>query len=96
MKEAILKIVTDSLYVMGWRNFFSWDVPIISPMWATLCFQQRILWSEEVALLLAVWFIFISLGLGIKQKLTLVINLVPRDKIPLWSTKASIFSPKSS
>ncbi|HAP54561.1 MAG TPA: TRAP transporter small permease [Spirochaetaceae bacterium] len=50
-------------------------------------FNSGILWSEEMALLLAVWFIFISMGLGIKQKLNIVINLVPREKIPLWLNK---------
>ena len=47
-------------------------------------FNSGILWSEEVALLLCVWFIFISMGLGIKQKLNITINLLNREKIPAW------------
>jgi TRAP-type C4-dicarboxylate transport system permease small subunit len=46
------------------------------------------LWSEEVALTLCVWFIFISLGLGVKQKLNITINLLNRDKLPAWFNKA--------
>lgn len=47
-------------------------------------FNSGILWSEEVALLFAVWFIFISFGLGVKQKLHIVINLLPKDRIAPW------------
>lgn len=47
-------------------------------------FNSGIFWSEEVALTLCVWFIFISLGLGIKQKLNITINLLNRDKMPAW------------
>jgi len=47
-------------------------------------FNSGILWSEEVALMLCVWFIFISLALGVKQKLNITINLLHREKIPAW------------
>lgn len=45
-------------------------------------FNTGILWSEEVALLFSVWFIFISFGLGVKQRLHIVINLLPRERMP--------------
>ncbi len=51
-------------------------------------FNSGILWSEEVALLFAVWFIFISFGLGVKQKLHIVINLMPREKISAGLNRA--------
>lgn len=44
-------------------------------------FNSGIIWSEEVALLLCVWFIFISFGLGIKQRLHITINLLSKGKI---------------
>jgi len=47
-------------------------------------FNSGILWSEEVALTLCVWFIFISMGLGVKQKLNITINLMPREKMSNW------------
>ncbi|MGB4572470.1 MAG: TRAP transporter small permease [Rectinemataceae bacterium] len=51
-------------------------------------FNSGILWSEEVALTLCVWFVFISMGLGVKQKLNITINLLPRERIPSWLNKA--------
>ncbi len=50
-------------------------------------FNSGIFWSEEVALTLCVWFIFISLGLGVKQKLNITINLLHKEKIPRWLDK---------
>lgn len=47
-------------------------------------FDSGIVWSEEVALLLAVWFIFIAMGLGVKQKLHIHITLFPAERIPKW------------
>lgn len=44
-------------------------------------FNSGILWSEEVALLFEVWFIFLSLGLGVKQRLHISINMLPRNRI---------------
>ena len=40
-------------------------------------FNSGIMWSEEVALLLAVWFIFIALSLGVKQDLHINISVIP-------------------
>lgn len=51
-------------------------------------FNSGILWSEEVALTFCVWFVFISMGLGVKQKLNITINLLPRERIPSWLNKA--------
>jgi TRAP-type C4-dicarboxylate transport system permease small subunit len=47
-------------------------------------FRSGIVWSEEVALLLAVWFIFIAMGLGVKQGLHINISLFDAAKIPAW------------
>lgn len=44
-------------------------------------FNSGIIWSEEVSLLLCVWFIFISFGLGVKQRLHITINLLSKGKI---------------
>ena len=45
-------------------------------------FNSGLMWSEEVALLLAVWFIFIAMRLGVKQNLHINITLIPADKLP--------------
>jgi TRAP-type C4-dicarboxylate transport system permease small subunit len=45
-------------------------------------FNSGWVWSEEVALLLAVWFIFIAMSLGVKQDLHININIIPSKKIP--------------
>ncbi len=51
-------------------------------------FNSGIFWSEEVALVLEVWFIFLSLGLGVKHRLHFSINLMPRDKMPAALNRA--------
>ncbi|HAE21830.1 MAG TPA: TRAP transporter small permease, partial [Spirochaetaceae bacterium] len=43
-------------------------------------FSSGLMWSEEVALLLAVWFIFIAMSLGVKQGLHINITLIPEAK----------------
>ncbi len=90
MKDVILKIVNGfHILLMELAKFFI--VAMILIIFANVVlryvFNSGIIWSEEMALLLAVWFIFISMGLGIKQKLNIVINLVPREKIPQWLNK---------
>jgi len=47
-------------------------------------FSSGIIWSEEIALLLAVWFIFIAMGLGVKQGLHINISLFDAARIPVW------------
>ncbi len=47
-------------------------------------FNSGILWSEEVALLFEVWFIFLSLGLGVKHRLHMSISLMQREALPSW------------
>jgi TRAP-type transport system small permease protein len=51
-------------------------------------FNSGIIWSEEVSLLLAVWFIFIAMGLGVKQRLHISISLFDAARIPKWLDKA--------
>ncbi len=50
-------------------------------------FNSGLMWSEEVALLLAVWFIFIAMSLGVKQKLHINIALFPESRQPPWLRK---------
>jgi len=50
-------------------------------------FNSGIIWTEEIALLLSVWFIFIAMALGVKQKLHIHISLFPAERIPLWLDK---------
>ncbi|PKL08158.1 MAG: TRAP transporter small permease [Spirochaetae bacterium HGW-Spirochaetae-7] len=45
-------------------------------------FNSGLMWSEEVALLLSVWFIFIAMSLGVKQGLHINITLIPVAKLP--------------
>jgi len=51
-------------------------------------FNSGIYWSEEVALVLEVWFIFLSLGLGVKFRLHFSINLVSREKLSATLNRA--------
>lgn len=51
-------------------------------------FNSGLMWSEEVALLLAVWFIFIAMSLGVKQSLHINITLIPEAKQPPALKKA--------
>lgn len=44
-------------------------------------FNSGLMWSEEVALLLAVWFGFISLALGIKQNLHINLTLISEHRM---------------
>ena len=44
-------------------------------------FDSGLMWSEEVSLLLAVWFIFISTGLGVKQGLHFNLSLIPEGRL---------------
>jgi len=50
-------------------------------------FNSGLMWSEEVALLLAVWFIFIAMSLGVKQNLHINIALFPVARQPPWLQK---------
>lgn len=46
--------------------------------------DSGLVWSEEVALLLAVWFIFIAMSLGVKQNLHINISILPEKSMPAW------------
>lgn len=41
-------------------------------------FNSGLMWSEEIALLLAVWFIFIAMSIGVKQNLHINISVLPK------------------
>jgi len=45
-------------------------------------FSSGLQWSEELGLLMAVWFSFIAMVLGVKQNLHIHINLFPDNKLP--------------
>ncbi len=45
-------------------------------------FNSGILWSDEVALLVAVWFSFIAMALGVKLRLHIHINVLSAARIP--------------
>ncbi|GAB1481948.1 hypothetical protein MASR2M78_07630 [Treponema sp.] len=51
-------------------------------------FNSGLVWSEEVALLLAVWFYFIAMSLGVKQRLHIHISLFTSNRIPAWLDRA--------
>jgi len=51
-------------------------------------FNSGLMWSEEVALLLAVWFIFIAMSLGVKQNLHINITLIPSAKLSKAAARA--------
>ena len=45
-------------------------------------FNTGLQWSEELGLLMAVWFSFIAMVLGVKQHLHIHITLLPENKMP--------------
>ena len=45
-------------------------------------FNSGILWSDEIALLVAVWFSFIAMALGVKLRLHIHINVLSANHIP--------------
>ena len=45
-------------------------------------FNSGIIWSEETALLIAVWFSFIAMALGVKLRLHIHINVLSSARIP--------------
>jgi TRAP-type C4-dicarboxylate transport system permease small subunit len=45
-------------------------------------FDSGLGWSEEISLLIAVWFSFIAMAIGVKQRLHIHINLLPAGRIP--------------
>jgi TRAP-type C4-dicarboxylate transport system permease small subunit len=47
-------------------------------------FESGLMWSEEVALLLVVWFSFLAMAIGVKHGLHININLFNREKAPKW------------
>lgn len=90
MKHTILKavnIVHIALVDLAKVFIVAMIAIVFANVFMRYVLDSGILWSEEVALLLCVWFIFISFGLGIKQKLHITINLLHRDKIPAWLNK---------
>jgi len=91
MKDLILKAINlIHIFLVEMANIFIVAMVLIVSVNVVMryVFNSGIYWSEEVALLLCVWFIFISLGLGIKQKLNIVINLMPREKMKGWVNTA--------
>lgn len=91
MKDFILRLVNlIHIFLVEIAKIFILAMVFIVFANVTLryVFNSGIFWSEEVALTLCVWFIFISLGLGVKQKLNITINLLQREKIPAWFNKA--------
>ena len=87
MKDLILRVVNlIHIFLVELAKVFIVAMIIIVFANVTLryVFNSGILWSEEVALTLCVWFIFISLGLGVKQKLNITINLLNRERMPAW------------
>ncbi len=45
-------------------------------------FNSGIIWSEEVSLLLDVWFIFVAMSLGVKQNLHINLSLISEHRMP--------------
>ncbi|MFA5853178.1 MAG: TRAP transporter small permease [Spirochaetales bacterium] len=87
MKDLILKTVNViHILLMEFSKILIVAMVLIvsANVFLRYVFDSGILWSEEVALTLCVWFIFISMGLGVKQRLNITINLLARDKMPGW------------
>jgi len=45
-------------------------------------FNSGLIWSEEVSLLLDVWFIFVAMSLGVKQDLHINLSLIAEHRMP--------------
>jgi len=94
MKESILRIINlfhILLVELAKLMIVGMVVIVFANVFMRYVLNSGILWSEEVVLLLCVWFIFISFGLGIKQRLHITINLLHREKIAGWLNKALDF-----
>jgi len=90
MKKLILRIINSFhviLMELAQLMIIAMVVIVFANVIMRYVFNSGLLWSEEVSLLLCVWFIFISIGLGVKQKLNIVINVLPADKLPAWLNK---------
>ncbi len=96
MKDRILRIINlIHVVLVDLAQVFMVAMVVIvaANVFLRYVFNSGIFWSEEVALVLFVWFVFISLGLGVKQKLNITINLLNKDKIPRWlNTSLDIFT----
>ena len=44
--------------------------------------DSGLFWAEEVAILFSTWFIFIAMGLGVKQRLHIALHIIPRRLLP--------------
>jgi TRAP-type transport system small permease protein len=44
--------------------------------------DSGLFWGEEVAILFSTWFIFIAMGLGVKQKLHISLHIIPKRFLP--------------
>jgi len=44
-------------------------------------FDSGLIWSEEVSLLLDVWFIFVAMSLGVKQDLHINLSLIAEHRM---------------
>lgn len=94
MKDAILKTINlIHVFLVELSKFLivAMILIVFANVFLRYVFDSGILWSEEVALTLCVWFIFISMGLGVKQKLNITINFLPKEKIPAWLDTALDF-----
>jgi TRAP-type C4-dicarboxylate transport system permease small subunit len=47
-------------------------------------FNSGLPWSEELSRFLAIWFIFIAMGLGVKQNLHINLSLFREGSLPRW------------
>lgn len=44
--------------------------------------DSGLFWAEEVAILFSTWFVFIAMGLGVKQRLHIALHIIPRRLLP--------------
>lgn len=87
MKEIVVRTLNAVHIALVWLAsmlIVSMVVVIAVNVFLRFVFDTGILWSEEIALLCIVWFVFISFGLGVRQRLHITLSILPRGRIPRW------------
>jgi TRAP-type C4-dicarboxylate transport system permease small subunit len=57
-------------------------IVIVINVFMRFVLDSGLFWAEEVAILFSTWFIFIAMGLGVKQRLHISLHIIPRRLLP--------------
>jgi len=94
MKKILVRVLNAIHVALVWAAsalIVGMVVIISANVFLRFAFNTGIIWSEEVALLFIVWFVFISFGLGVRQRLHITLSILPKGRIPKWLDAALDF-----